>query len=351
MLLSFLYVTCVRPYHDMRILPASLAAFMAVSISSEPLISSTMFLKPLYLPRYLDLCHRPDYKGRQAKRLYCPHARDEIMRGYIAVLRPLNCLMAGFAVFIGARIAASNVSGAGLLLAVAAAFLICGAGNTVNDYFDYDIDRVNRPYRPLPSGLITRGGAHRYALLLFTAGVALSAFINLPAMLLALFNTALLYLYGAAIKREGGFTKNLTVSYLVASPFLFGGLVAENPRPTLLLVFIALLINTAREIVKDIEDYEGDASVLETLPVKYGFKASGAIAMILLAATILLSPLPYTMGFAGFLYTPFIVAGDILLLRSMKDLLRSPAEKASSAQRHIKKAMLLALIGFFVGSL
>jgi geranylgeranylglycerol-phosphate geranylgeranyltransferase len=113
---------------------------------------------------------------------------------------------------------------------------------------------------------------------------------------------------------------------------------------------VALLVNTSREIVKDIEDIKGDMGHLESLPVRFGFRTSGLIAILFLILSILLSPLPFVMGITKGLYLPFILAADAVLIYSMISLLISPKEKASSVQRLIKKAMLLALLGFFLGS-
>ncbi len=272
------------------------------------------------------------------------------MRAYLSILRPLNCGMAAFAVVIGAMIAGGPFLIQAVLLAAIAAFLICGAGNAVNDYFDLEIDRVNNPARPIPSGRIAPDMAYKYSLFLFLIGILASVFINTPAFSIAFFNSALLYLYARSIKRQGGIRKNLTVSYLVASPFLFGGVAVESPIPTLFLVFVAFLVNTSREIVKDIEDYEGDKEHLESLPIRFGFRVAALISSTFLATAIFLSILPPRIGIVGYLYKPFIGAADLLLVYSMLLLMRSPRESSGRAQRLIKIAMVLALLGFFLGS-
>jgi geranylgeranylglycerol-phosphate geranylgeranyltransferase len=172
----------------------------------------------------------------------------------------------------------------------------------------------------------------------------------MSALFLALFNSILLYLYAGRIKRKGGFSKNLTVSYLVASPFLFGGLAAGNPSKTLFLVFIAFFVNISREVVKDIEDYKGDVDHLESLPVVYGFRISGHIAVIFLAASFFLSPVPYFLRMVNIFYIPFIIGADVMLAYCAVVLVRSPGESAGQVQRLIKAAMILALVGFLVGS-
>ncbi len=273
------------------------------------------------------------------------------MKSFVSILRPVNCLMAGFAVAIGGRIAGSSVNEPGILLASLAAFFICGGGNTINDFFDYEIDLINNPTRPLPSKKMTREHAKAYALALFIIGVLISVFINLPSFLLALINACLLYFYAYRIKKMGGIKKNLTVSYLVASPFLFGGFAAGNPSITLLLVLMALFINAAREIVKDVEDYEGDLEHLESLPVKFGFKISGNIVIIFILASVALSPLPYMGGLVNLKYLYIMIIGDIILLYCIVKTIESPKDNAPSVQRLMKTAMALALFGFFIGTI
>ncbi len=270
------------------------------------------------------------------------------MRNYITILRPLNCIMAAFAVLIGAKMGGQIQSSTAY--AIAATFLICGAGNTANDYYDYKIDKINNPNRPIPAGKITRKGAHGYALTLFFIGTILATQINMPALMLAIINSMALYLYAATIKQSGGLTKNLTVSYLVASPFLFGGLASENPSPTLFLVFVAFLVNTSREIVKDIEDFEGDKDHLESLPVKYGFRLPGLLAAFFLAVSILLSIVPAIRNSVSSLYLPFIGVADLILTGCIILLVITPKDSSPRVQRLIKKAMILALLGFFIGS-
>ncbi len=269
------------------------------------------------------------------------------MRAYIEILRPLNCAMAAFAVFLGAGIASGSLS-TDVALACVVAFLVCGAGNVINDYYDYEIDRVNAPHRPLPRGAISLRAAKSYALLLFAAGVALAVAIGAAAFALAAFNSALLYAYAWRIKRAGGLGKNLTVSYLVASPFLYGGIAAANPKATLVFVALAALANTSREIVKDIADVEGDRGECPTLPLRIGAERSSYIASAFLTVAVLLSPLPYIMGILGVAYLPLVGIADAIFLYALLVLLKK--RDAAKSARYIKVAMFIALLSFLAGA-
>jgi len=64
------------------------------------------------------------------------------LSAYFKILRPLNCIISAVAVFIGFSVANSAVQFTiPLLMAMAAAFLICGAGQAINDYYDAKIDK------------------------------------------------------------------------------------------------------------------------------------------------------------------------------------------------------------------
>jgi len=272
------------------------------------------------------------------------------MNPYLEILRPHNCLMAGIAVVVGVVIAAEDPLTPVVYLAALVAFLICGAGNVVNDYFDYEIDKINNPRRPLPSGRLSLDKAYNYALLLFILGVLLGVLINPWAFLLAALNSCLLYLYAKSIKKKGGAGKNITVSYLVASPFLFGGVVAGEPIVTMLLVLLAGIANTSREIIKDIQDYKGDRDFIATLPAKIGIENSAKLASLVLLLTIIVSPLPYYLGVLGFNYILLVVPVDALFLGVAINFLRDPLGSAKGTQRLIKLGMALGLAAFLAGN-
>lgn len=108
------------------------------------------------------------------------------IRTYLELMRYGNCLMAGFAAVIGTLIAfnilmSGPVSSsfarsfpfldAGLVFLVV--FMVSGAGNAINDYFDIKIDSINRPERPIPSGRVKAKEALYFSYLLFTLGTLL----------------------------------------------------------------------------------------------------------------------------------------------------------------------------------
>ena len=78
--------------------------------------------------------------------------------GFIRLMRPVNCIMMGFAVLVGAVLASapqfSSLNWLNILFGFLTGFTFCAAAMVINDYYDRKIDAINEPNRPIPSGLI-----------------------------------------------------------------------------------------------------------------------------------------------------------------------------------------------------
>jgi len=271
-------------------------------------------------------------------------------RTYIAEIRILNCLMAGFASLIGIFVSKAPLVYDVIvpaLLAFAAVFLITAGGNVINDCFDVDIDRVNKPRRALPSGFITRRSALVYALTLLLLGVAASLFINPVCFGIAVLNAVLLVLYSGKLKRSV-LIGNLLIGYLTGSLFLFGGAAVHSLFIPGVLFVSAMLAITSREVVKDIEDLMGDRRAgASTLPIRYGVSRSLATAALFMLAAVAVSPLPFIIGASGYPYLVIVIAADVTLLYGIV-LSRSAPARASTV---IKYGMLMVLFAYVIGGI
>jgi len=206
---------------------------------------------------------------------------------YLKIIRPLNCLFVILTVGFGAYYQADLLFQLPVLFAALATFLIAAAGYVINDFFDYEIDIINRSDRILPSGLISLYAAKNYAYLLFLAGITFSILTqNEYCIILAIVNSTLLYLYSKYFKKMF-FVGNLVVAYNSASTFIFGGLSNQNIKNSLMISLLAFLYTIVREIVKDVEDMEGDAEEgAKTVAVLWGSKNSIVFAGIPAIAVI-----------------------------------------------------------------
>ncbi len=284
------------------------------------------------------------------------------LRTYLELMRYGNCLMAGFAAVIGTLIAFNILASdapsfftpdnfpffySGFVFLTV--FLISGAGNVINDYFDVKIDSINRPERPIPSGRVKLKEALYFSYILFGLGILLAISINLICGFIALLNSLLLILYAKTLKGTP-FLGNLSIGYLTGSSFLFGASVFgfEGLEALFLLFLLAALAITAREIVKDIEDMEGDKMEgADTLPLRIGAKKASYLAVLIGFLAMFLSPLPYLMSVLGVRYLYLVLLADLGFLAAIYQILvRNNPTKSS---KMFKIAMFFALIAFIAG--
>ncbi|MCK4757137.1 MAG: UbiA family prenyltransferase [Thermoplasmata archaeon] len=231
-----------------------------------------------------------------------------------------------------------------------AVFFFTGAGNALNDYLDRDIDRLNHPRRPIPSGKVKPGHVKILAGTLFSLAVVLGALINLYAFLIVLINLAVMLAYEFRTKNVG-LLGNLSISWLTASIFLFGAMTTHSGlldelTPIWLLFILAFFATLGREVIKDIQDVKGDMG-RKTLPKRIGIRKSRYVASGALLAAVLISPIPYMIETFSHSYLILILAADITFLYSGYILRKSPGKASACA----KTAMLISLLAFIAGGM
>lgn len=230
--------------------------------------------------------------------------------------------------------------------------LIDAGGNIINDFFDVEIDKINKPKRPIPSGLISR----KLALYLYTfttsLGVILSNFLGLLPFLISLSSSILIFLYSFRLKRIPLFG-NFIVALLTGLAFIFAGSIAKNIKEAIIPMVFALLINFAREIIKDIEDIEGDMKVgLNTFPIKAGIKKSVMLSSLTLAILILLTPLPYMLGLYNKHFILIVSVVDLGLIYVVISLFKDQTKiNLNRLSNILKFEMILGLLAIYFGSL
>jgi geranylgeranylglycerol-phosphate geranylgeranyltransferase len=273
--------------------------------------------------------------------------------GFFRITRPANALVSGITAVIAYLIATGTVIPEAALLLVIVS-LITAAGNVINDYFDADIDRINRPERPIPSGNVTPLSARSFAVTLFLAGI-LAAFFTPPLCLaIAVINTLILVLYAAKLKSMP-VVGNAAVAYLAASIFLFGGAFAGGDALVLMipLAAITFLATMVREILKDAEDVVGDAAGgADTLPIRIGIRRTTRIALAFALGATVASVVPYLWW--GIWYLAGIVIVDIIILAAAVMTLRCTTPACITATRSttfIKAGMFAALLVFALSAL
>ncbi len=290
------------------------------------------------------------------------------MWSWFDIIRPLNCALSAFGVIIGAFLVFPMLTPT-VLLAAFVVFLLTGAGNTVNDIMDISSDRINHPQRPLPSGRVSKRNATIFTAGLFVSGVLLSLLLNnVLCFAIAVLNTFLLIVYSKHLQNKV-ILGNVTVAYLGSSAFLFGGAAAGDVSLSLLLMALAGLATFAREIVKDLEDLEGDRHsfikkmafrVKESFGDRFRVSKSGiklrykTIYAILFASfsiwlAVVASVIPYIWGLLSEAYIFLLVPTDAVLVLSSIILIRKRNYRLVS--KLLKAGMYLGMAAFLLGAI
>ena len=279
---------------------------------------------------------------------------------YFSIIRPVNCIFAGIASVLAYFIVTGSLHWIALL-AWCMVFLITAAGNVINDYYDADIDAVNRPDRPIPSGAISTDAALRYALALFGLGNIIGIISLLYGMILpliiVLWNSVLLWYYAKCLKTTPGLG-NIAVAYLSASIFLFGAAFTEPEllgytlTSALPIAGATFGVMLAREIIKDAEDVIGDQEAgAQTLPILYCVPLSVKIAAACAIFGIVCSVLLYFRW--GILYLAGIIIVDIILLFAIIAAFSCTTPECvqqSRSSRYLKYGMFSSLLVFFLAA-
>ncbi len=271
------------------------------------------------------------------------------MYSWIRIIRPINALMGFVATYISALVGIGlNIIHSNFLelstFAGICVFLVISAGNIINDISDADTDKINHPERPIPKGEIRIRDAWIVSDVFFIISAVLAGILlSLTAGIVVI--TAIAVLVGYEMKLKGtGLPGNFAISVLVGMIFIFGGIAVSSISRMILLFLMAFLTNSAREIIKDVQDMKGDVD-RKTFPMRHGIKASFSLIVALTLAGIAFSLLTYFLGIFGFVYLIVVIVADAVFIASLAVFSRN----AKKSQNFSKLAMILGLVAFTVG--
>ena len=274
------------------------------------------------------------------------------MSAFISILRPLNLFQAALAVLLTTAILGEIEQVGILLLLILSVILINGAGNIINDIYDIEIDRINRPQRPLPSGQMQVSTARIYMFNLFALGILAASLISLVTFYIAaLIATPLLIAYSARLKRLP-LIGNILVSFMLGLTFIYVGAAFGQIETTLIMAGLAFGFSLIRELVKDLEDMAGDArSGARTLPLVWGEQLTVRFTITLMAAAMVLFLFPAVFGPYNDLYLWIVIIGiDLPMLGSIWLLIRHPERKIySRIQLFLKLNIFVGLAAIYLG--
>ena len=266
--------------------------------------------------------------------------------------RPINNLIAFMAVYLGGVISVDFYFSREIILASLSGMFISAGGNVINDYFDLEVDRVNKPQRPLASGRVSPTVALASYLVVSVVGLIISVLINRSTFLIAGAAVVGLFFYSASLKLEL-FWGNFTVAFVSALAFLYGGASVGNARGALIPAVFAFLYHFGREVLKDLEDMEADRlRRSRSIPLACGKRAAQRIILFTFALLIIATILPFALKIYGWIYLLVVIVGvDLLLIYIAFSTLRdSSPVSLSRLSRLLKFGMVIGIVAVFLGS-
>jgi len=274
-----------------------------------------------------------------------------LILGFIKLLRPLNIAVAAFAVLVSAYILGVYEQYYILTCVVIVVIAYNGAANAFNDYYDYEIDLINRPNRPLSRGMITSLQALSLAVILFAIGSVTAFQLPFYAKLTAVgIAMPLIIIYSMRLKGTP-LLGNIAVAMILGLTFVFCGLAFNKLGPMIMPAILAFGLTLVRELIKDIADVEGDNSAgLKTLPLVIGKNKAIIVAMIKAVLIGLVLLIPYYLNIYGNYYLILLVIGvEIPLAIVVVLFMKSPSiSTARQSEKLLKFSTIIGLTAILV---
>ena len=235
----------------------------------------------------------------------------------------------------------------------------------LNDYYDLDIDKKNnRTDRPLVRGDLKPKTALILFYMFFPLGIISSYFVNLTCFIIAIITAFLAIFYDMWMKKIK-LIGNFYIAYVMAIPFVFGGaavlqgnMLSFNISPAIFIIaIIAFLAGSGREIMKDVQDYEGDRQKgVRSFPKYIGKRASNIIAGLFFIVAVGFSLLPflrpeYDMFYLNYAYLYPVLFCDILLLSTAIHIIIKKHPQMKIYRKVTLFAIFIGLISFLIGSI
>jgi geranylgeranylglycerol-phosphate geranylgeranyltransferase len=244
--------------------------------------------------------------------------------GLLRLFRLELPLSAGACVVLGQILALGSIPSLSLLtLGFLSIFFISATALILNDYFDYEIDKINSPERPLPSGMVSKRDVVILSVVVALAGLFSAYAISPFALLVALIVWTIGFLYNWRFKRSG-IWGNLLVCFSVGMTFIYGGITVDNPFNLVVWWFalFTMLVDLGEEVAADAGDIDGDRHAgSRSIAVVYGQRTALKVSGVIFSVVILNSLVPFFFGWLSWYYLVPIVLFDGILAFSTARLL------------------------------
>ena len=275
------------------------------------------------------------------------------IKNYFLLTRPLNMLISGLAMVVSAAILDSLDETRTSVLIVLTVMSYTAAANVINDVLDLEIDKINRPFRPIPSKNLKKGTVLKFSFTLFLIGSILALQLSPSAQFISLvISMPLMIVYSTHLKSKP-LIGNIAVSFIIGLSFIFCGAAFENIVPMWTPGILAFSLTLIREIIKDIADLEGDrVAKCKTYPIQYGLEATVKLVSILSFTVSLVLLLPYFNNVYNYWYLIILLIGvELPLIIVVFLLVKNPTILAANqGSKILKFSTIMGLIAIYLGT-
>ncbi|MFH1540030.1 MAG: UbiA family prenyltransferase [bacterium] len=276
---------------------------------------------------------------------------------FFELARPFTLIFPFVASFAGLMLASERADLKSAFLGISVGFILIivhSAANIFNQYFDRDIDAVNKPTRPVPQGRITPVAVLAISIVTYTVGIGLSLLVNFRFFALVFLYAALTVIYSAPPRlKRFPWLSNVTIAIARGMLILMAGYAAAGPLDVEIWAISSVLgiYLVGAASTKDFAEIEGDRKHgINTLPVIYGTEKTIRIIwpffifpFLLIPAYCYLSLIPFKM----ILLTAFVLPGVF----TVSSMLKNPSEKAFTENSLSWALMYLTIIFFPIAAM
>ncbi len=279
---------------------------------------------------------------------------------YISLIRPANSVLVGFAVIVGIAVTSHDYHQIFTIRAFFGfftGFFISSFSMVSNDVYDVEVDRINQPERPIPSGTIAIQQAKIFSVILLILGLAASAILGPVNLSIAALFAAIGWYYNFRGKKSGLFGNSL-VALSLAIPYIFGSVSLGVYEINLgyILALTSFLAGLGREVLKGVADVEGDRlRNIRTVALLKGTRSARQLSASLFLLAVVTSALPLIFNLLGkalFVYSVLILIPDAIFIFLAFKVLTMKNDRDSLRLKTIALGgMMLGLIVYLVSGL
>ncbi len=273
------------------------------------------------------------------------------INAFIKITRPVNVVITFLVVVVAILISQeNNIEFYKIIFPSIVVALVAAAGNIINDINDVETDKISHPERVLVLESLSKKEAIYFYNFLNILAIIIASRLSDILLLIVFGSIIILYFYSYSLKKFP-LLGNVTVASLTGLTFIYGGFVTGNPIAAIAPAVFAFLINLVREIVKDIQDIEGDSIIgYKTFPIKYGIQKSKFLILVITVSLILYTVYPFITKLYKIEYflIVMLIVNPVLIL-SIKLLYDKEKNRFKIISNLLKVDMIFGLLAIYLG--